>query len=91
MKLQSSGSGRRPVNDVESRANVARNCSGKSEVGGGLNLFVVVGSMGGSFVSSSLVKGSGAKGVRVSEAGMRGKAAVEKTKRSSGWEVGGGA
>lgn len=78
MKLQSSGRGLRPVNDVESRAKVARNCSGKSDVGGGLNLFVVVGSIGRSSEFAS-VNGSVVNGVSVSEAGMRGKEAVEKT------------
>lgn len=37
VKVQSSGNGVRRVRDVDSRARVARNCSGRSDVGGGLN------------------------------------------------------
>ncbi len=69
---------------------MARNCSGRSEVGGGSNRLVMVGSVGGSSGSSVFIE-LGANVVRVSEGGMRGKEAVEKMKRSSGWEVGGGA
>lgn len=102
MKLQSSGSGFNLPSEVVSRTRVARNCSGRSEVGGGLNLLIVAGS-GVSFVgfaeasSLFLLENEGASAgeaenrVSVSEAGMRGKSAVEKMKRSSGCEVGGGA
>lgn len=86
VKLQSSGKGFRRVSEVDSRARVARNCSGRSDVGGGLNFLrsaglgaaVEVVSGGFSAFAGSLA-GGGAKVVRVSEGCMRGKEAVEKT------------
>ena len=86
VKLQSSGKGFRRVREVDNRASVARNCSGRSDVGGGLNFLrsaglgaVGEGMSGGlSALAGSLAKG-GAKVVRVSEGWMRGKDAVEKT------------
>ena len=83
-----------------SRDNVARNCSGRFDTGGGLNRLIsasvravgvgwagVGAPAGGGFdavlVGVSSGAGSeeivGAKGVRVSEGGILGKAAVEKT------------
>lgn len=86
VKLQSSGKGFRRVSEVDSRARVARNCSGRSDVGGGLNflrsagLGVVVGGVSGGFSAlAGSLAGGGAKVVRVSEGCMRGKDAVEKT------------
>ncbi len=86
VKLQSSGNGFRRVREVDSRARVARNCSGRSDVGGGLNFFMSAGlcltagivSGGFSLLAGSLADGE-AKVVRVSEGCMRGKVAVEKT------------
>ena len=85
VKLQSSGKGFRRVREVDNRARVARNCSGRSDVGGGLNFLrsaglgaVSEGTSGGlSALAGSLAKG--AKVVSVSEGWMRGKDAVEKT------------
>ena len=100
VKLQSGGRGCRSVRRVDRREKVARNCSGRSVVGGGLKRVVVVvvvgggsmgGSMGGLVVGWSMGSSGvgfgglvvvvvvGAKRVRVSERGMRGKEAVEKT------------
>ena len=86
VKLQSSGKGFRRVSEVDSRARVARNCSGRSDVGGALNflrsagLGVVIGGVSGGFSAlAGSLAGGGAKIVRVSEGCMRGKDAVEKT------------
>lgn len=86
VKLQSSGKGFRRVREVDSRASVARNCSGRSDVGGGLNflrsagLGVMAGGMSGGFwVLAESLAGGEAKVVSVSEDCMRGKDAVEKT------------
>lgn len=58
---------------------MARNCSGRLEAGGGLKRFSLVGSAGAVVVVGGVVvAGSGAKGVRWSEGGMRGKEVVEK-------------
>lgn len=82
VKEQSAGSGLRIPNEVLRRARVARNCSGRSDVGGGLKRFASAG-----LARSGCLSGSGgsldsefegAKVVRVSENGMRGKEAVEK-------------
>ena len=62
---------------MERRENVARNCSGRSDGGGGLKRRGIVGSSGGRLGLGLLVVA--AKRVRVSERGMRGKEAVEKT------------
>lgn len=90
MKLQSGGNDFRLPREEVKRAIVARNCSGRSDVGGGLNrFFFASASLGSWFVLSaseeefeggrSFGGGSERKGVRVSEVGMRGKEAVEKT------------
>ena len=91
MKLQSEGRGARSVRRVERREKVARNCSGRSDVGGGrvgsfwgrgfgsIGGSLVVWSMGGSGVGLGILLVVGVKRVRVSERGMRGKEAVEKT------------
>ena len=71
---------------MDSRARVARNCSGRSDVGGGLNFLrsaglgaVGDGTSGGfSALAGSLANGE-AKVARVSEGWMRGNEAVEKT------------
>lgn len=88
VKEESSGSGLSLPKEVVRRARVARNCSGRSDVGGGLKRFVSAGFGGlrlggllgsGSGFGGSLGEGSeGAKVVRVSEGWMRGKEAVEK-------------
>lgn len=44
------------MRDVERRANVARNCSGRSDVGGGWNRFTVAG-LGGSGAGLMLASG----------------------------------
>lgn len=91
------------VSDVVSLDNVARNCSGRLDTGGGLKRLISAsvravgvgwaglaapaaagsGNCGGGFdavvVVSSGAGSERAKGVRVSEGGIRGKAAVEKT------------
>ena len=85
VKLQSSGKGFRRFREVDSRARVARNCSGRSDVGGGLNFLRSAGlgsgaegiSGGFSVLAGSLAVGV-AKVVSVSEGCMRGKDAVEK-------------
>ena len=85
VKLQSSGKGFRRVREVDSRVRVARNCSGRSDVGGGLNFLRSTGlgsaaegiSGGFSVLAGSLADGA-AKVVSVSEGCMRGKDAVEK-------------
>lgn len=53
MKLQSAGNGARMLERVQRRARVARNCSGRSDVGGGLKRFwrVAGGGGGGSAVA----------------------------------------
>ena len=86
VKLQSSGKGFRRVREVDSRARVARNCSGRSDVGGGLNFLWSAGlGAAGEGTSSSFsvlagsLAGGGEKIVRFSEGCMRGKDAVEKT------------
>lgn len=86
VKVQSSGKGLRRVREVDSRARVARNCSGRSSVGGGLNFFRSAGLDGtaegvpaGFSVLAGSLAGGDAKVVRVSDGWMRGKAAVEKT------------
>ena len=86
VKLQSSGRAVRRVREVESRARVARNCSGRSDVGGGLNFLrsaglgaMTVGASGGFSALAGSLEGGGAKVVKVSEGCMRGNAAVEKT------------
>ena len=98
VKLQSCGKGFRRAKEVESRASVARNCSGRSDVGGGLNflrsagLGVTTGGDSGAFSAlAGSLDGGEAKVVRVSDGCMRGKDAVEKTKRSRGLQLGGGA
>ena len=85
VKLQSSCKVFRRVREVDSRARVARNCSGRSDVGGGLNFLrsaglgvAAEGIPGGfSVLAESLAVGA-AKVVRVSEGCMRGNDAVEK-------------
>ena len=61
---------------------MARNCSGKSDVGGGLKIGCLLGSsLSLEAVLSGfegLFVGLGAKGVRVSPWGIRGKEEVEK-------------
>ena len=86
VKLQSSGKGFRRVREVDSRARVARNCSGRSDVGGGLNFLrsaglgaTAEGSSGGFSLLAGSLAGGEAKVVSVSEGCMRGKDAVEKT------------
>lgn len=87
VKLQSSGKGFRRVREVDSRARVARNCSGRSDVGGGLNFLrsaglgvAAEGTSGGfSVLADWSLAGGEAKVVSVSEDCMRGKDAVEKT------------
>ena len=85
VKLQSSGNRFRRVREVDSRARVARNCSGRSDVGGGLNFLMsaglgvaVEGTSGGCSVLAGSLGGREAKVVSVSEGFMRGKDAVEK-------------
>lgn len=86
VKLQSSGKGFRRVREVDSRARVARNCSGRSDVGGGLNFLrsaglgvTAEGTSGGCSVLAGSLAGREAKVVSASEDCMRGKDAVEKT------------
>ena len=86
VKLQSSGNGFRRVREVDSRARVARNCSGRSDAGGGVNFFrsaglgvLLVGVSGGFSALAGSLADSEANVVRVSEGWMRGKDAVEKT------------
>ena len=86
VKLQSSGNGLRRVREVDRRARVARNCSGRSDAGGGVNFFrsaglgvLVVGVSGGLSALAGSLAGGEANVVRVSEGWMRGKDAVEKT------------
>lgn len=56
VKLQSSGSGARVLERVERRVMVARNCSGRSDVGGGLKRFSRVAGGGGGFVVAFVVE-----------------------------------
>ena len=51
VKLQSPGNGARVLERVERRARVPRNCSGRSEVGGGLKHFSRVAAGGGDLLS----------------------------------------
>ena len=62
------------------RARVARNCSGRLEVGGGRKRGTSLGCWGGGPDGGGCDVGSEeANGVRVSEGGIRGKEALEKT------------
>lgn len=86
VKLQSSGKGFKRVKEVDIRARVARNCSGRSDVGGGLNflrsagLGVTAAGRSGDFSGlAGSLEDRGAKVVSVSEGWMRGNDAVEKT------------
>ena len=85
VKVQSSGKGFKRVKEVDNRARVARNCSGRSDVGGGLNFLRSAGLgvsfeglSGGFSVLVGSLAGGEAKVVRVSEGWMRGKDEVEK-------------